>query len=123
MIPDFMIQGGGFEYASSARSRPPNRSATRQATASGENRRGTLAMARTNDPHSATSQFFINTKDNDFLNRAKSPDSVGYAVFGRVIDGMDVVDRIRTQVTKTMPNGKENVPVNPIILESIRRIP
>jgi cyclophilin family peptidyl-prolyl cis-trans isomerase len=121
VIPDFMIQGGGFD--TSFREKPTFEAIRNEAGNGVENRRGTLAMARTNDPHSATSQFFINTKDNDFLNRAKAPDGAGYAVFGRVIDGMDVVDRIRTQATKTMPNGMENVPVNPIIIESIRRIP
>ena len=121
VIPDFMIQGGGFDNG--LREKQTFDPIRNEAGNGVENRRGTLAMARTNDPHSATSQFFINTKDNEFLNRAKSPDGVGYAVFGRVIDGMDVVDRIRTQATKTMPNGMENVPVNPIIIESIRRIP
>ena len=121
VIPDFMIQGGGFDTSLHEKQ---TFDAIRNEAGNGvENRRGTLAMARTNDPHSATSQFFINTKDNEFLNRAKSPDGVGYAVFGRVIDGMDVVDRIRTQVTKTLPNGMENVPANPIVIESIRRIP
>ncbi len=120
LIADFMIHGCGLDLQLQEKEvHDPIRN---EAGNGVENRRGTLAMARTNAPHSATSQFFINVKDNDFLNRAKSPDGVGYTVFGRVIDGMSVVDAIKTQKTSTI-NGMENVPGNPIVIESIRRIP
>jgi len=80
------------------------------------NVRGTLAMARTGDPNSATDQFFINVVDNNFLDRANAKDGVGYAVFGRVIEGMDVVDKIR--YVRTGPN---DVPRDDVIIKSIRR--
>ena len=77
--------------------------------------RGTVAMARTMDPNSATAQFFINVKDNDFLNAANSRDGNGYAVFGKVISGMDVVDRIRT--VKTGNRGPfQDVPLEPVLI-------
>jgi peptidyl-prolyl cis-trans isomerase A (cyclophilin A) len=76
------------------------------------NQRGTIAMARTSDPNSATAQFFINVKDNDFLNQEKSRDGNGYAVFGKVIEGMDVVDKIRVT-----PTGPGDVPTQPIIIK------
>ena len=81
----------------------------------------TLAMARTGQPHSATSQFFVNTVDNAFLDRANSKDGFGYAVFGRVTEGMDVVDKIRS-VRTTDAGGQENVPVQDVIIKSIRRV-
>jgi peptidyl-prolyl cis-trans isomerase B (cyclophilin B) len=133
VMPDFMIQGGGFDPDLKER---PTRDPIRNEAGNGvENRIYTLAMARTNAPHSATSQFFINVKDNEFLNRAKSQDGVGYTVFGRVLDGKDVVDAIKRQLTNTVPvqmalpdgrvvdNPMENVPKNAIVIESIRRIP
>ncbi|MFM8516311.1 MAG: peptidylprolyl isomerase, partial [Nevskiaceae bacterium] len=90
VIPNFMIQGGGFAAGMEQKStRPPIRN---EATNGLENLRGTLAMARTNDIHSATAQFFINLVDNDFLNH--SPGNYGYAVFGRVTSGMEIVDAI-----------------------------
>jgi cyclophilin family peptidyl-prolyl cis-trans isomerase len=127
VIDGFMIQGGGFEaqrgFDGGLIERHPTREPIRnEAGNSVENRRGTLAMARTDLPHSATSQFFINVKDNPGLDRAHEPRGVGYAVFGRVIDGMDVVDRIKTQQTATI-GGHENVPLNAVIIESVRRIP
>jgi peptidyl-prolyl cis-trans isomerase A (cyclophilin A) len=80
------------------------------------NVRGSVAMARTMDPNSATAQFFINVKDNAFLDRANSPDGNGYAVFGKVVTGMDVIDKIKTVPTTTKgPHG--NVPVEPIFIK------
>lgn len=119
VIPDFMIQGGGFTPAmKEKRTKAPIRNESSNGL---ENDRGTLAMARTGDPHSATSQFFINVKGNDFLNRSKAPDGVGYAVFGKVIDGMDVVDKIRFVDTTTV-RGQKDVPIEPVVIKSIRRV-
>ncbi len=118
VIPDFMIQGGGFA--------PGLRQKTTKAAIKNEsgnglsNKRGTLAMARTNVPDSATAQFFINLKDNNFLDKSQSQDGVGYCVFGKVIEGMDVVDKI-----KAVPTGRrgmhENVPTQDVVIKSIRR--
>ncbi|WP_245923028.1 peptidylprolyl isomerase [Leucothrix arctica] len=94
VIPNFMVQGGGMnpDMSEKADKRPPVKN---EANNGLKNDRGTLAMARTNDPHSASSQFFINLKDNDFLNfTSESPAGWGYTVFGKVTDGMDVVDLI-----------------------------
>ncbi len=120
VIPDFMIQGGGFVpgLREKGAKNPPIKN---EAYNGLENFRGTLAMARTNQPDSATDQFFINTKDNNFLDRAQSRDRVGYAVFGRVIDGMDVVDAIRIVRTADV-GGHEAVPVEDVIIKSIRRV-
>ena len=87
------------------------------------NQRSTIAMARTPNPHSATAQFFINTKDNDFLNHTgKTPQGWGYAVFGRVTEGMDVVDAIA--VTPTGPKGPfpKDVPQSPVVIEKVSRV-
>ena len=93
VIAGFMIQGGG--YTPDFRRRPTRAPIRNEADRAGPNDRGTIAMARTPDPHSATSQFFINVVDNDFLNhRGRTPRGWGYAVFGRVVEGMDTVDRI-----------------------------
>ena len=114
VIDNFMIQGGGFTQDMGRKDTLPP---VRNESANGlPNLRGTIAMARTNDPHSATSQFFINLKHNDFLN-AKGP-KPGYAVFGRVTEGMDVITRIgHTQVQRVGPY--KNVPVTPIVIESV----
>ena len=77
------------------------------------NTRGTVAMARTNDPNSASAQFFINVKDNDFLDAANARDGHGYAVFGKVVSGMDVVDKIRA-----VPTGPGDVPATPVVIKS-----
>ena len=85
------------------------------------NERATIAMARTGDPDSATCQFFINVVDNPRLDYASSEDGNGYAVFGRVVDGMDVVDAIQS-VPTTAVNGREDVPVEPVLIESADRV-
>ena len=116
VIPNFMIQGGGFAAGMEQKStRPPIRN---EATNGLENLRGTLAMARTNDIHSATAQFFINLIDNDFLNH--SPGNYGYAVFGRVTSGMEVVDAI-AGVATTRRRGHGDVPVDDVVVMSVTR--
>jgi cyclophilin family peptidyl-prolyl cis-trans isomerase len=115
VIPGFMIQGGGFtpEMSQKRTSSP----IVNEADNGLKNDRGTIAMARTSDPHSASSQFFINLKDNDFLNHtAKTPQGWGYAVFGKVIEGMDVVDAIATVETGT--HGPHcDVPLAPVAID------
>src|SRR5262245_57572772 len=113
---DFMIQGGGYEPGmKEKKTREPIKN---EASNGVSNTRGTLAMARTSDPHSASAQFFINNKDNAFLD--KSDRSAGYAVFGRVIEGMDVVDAIR-KVNTERKGGHDDVPVTDVVIRSIRR--
>jgi cyclophilin family peptidyl-prolyl cis-trans isomerase len=130
VISDFMIQGGnfkkGFGDAKSVKDLEKLGKKTRDAIKNEggnglSNKRGTLAMARTNKPDSATDQFFINVKDNDFLDRAKARDKVGYAVFGKVTEGMDVVDKIKKVKTKEHLDTFEGVPVEEVVIESIRR--
>ena len=119
VIPGFMIQGGGFtadfkEKATRAPIRNEAGNGLRNAT-------GTLAMARRPDPHSATAQFFINVADNNSLNfRFPTQEGHGYAVFGKVVKGMDVVERIVKVQTGPGPAGHQNVPVKPIIIESAK---
>ncbi|MFY7866744.1 peptidylprolyl isomerase [Roseateles sp.] len=113
VIENFMIQGGGFtKDMKQLPTRPPIPLESRNGL---QNLRGSIAMARTNDPNSATSQFFINTVDNAFLDADNARDGQGYAVFGRVTEGMDVVDKIRTQAVGDR-NGQQNVPLTPIII-------
>ena len=116
VIDNFMIQGGGFDAGMQEKA---NRECIENEADNGlQNLSGTLAMARTSDPHSATSQFFINISDNDFLNhRDKTDQGWGYAVFGRVIDGMNVVDKIRNCKTSSA-GGHQDVPVTEVIIES-----
>jgi len=115
VIKNFMIQGGGFEPNMNQK---PCKAPIENEAANGlRNKRGTVAMARTNDPHSATAQFFINTVDNDFLD-FKSPTGQGwgYCVFGEVVEGLDVVDKIRA--VKTGNKGfHQDVPVEDVIIE------
>ena len=117
VIPGFMIQGGGFTPDMQQKSgRAPIQN---EANNGLKNKRGTLSMARTNDINSATSQFFVNVADNDFLdNRAGS---YGYAVFGKVTDGMDVVDAIVAVKTGNR-GGHQDVPVTPVEVTSARRV-
>lgn len=114
VIDGFMIQGGGFE--SGMQEKETREPIHNEASNGLANNRGTLAMARTMDPHSATAQFFINLVDNEFLNfRSETPDGFGYCVFGRVYDGMDVVDAIK-DVETTERMGHSDVPVNDIVI-------
>jgi cyclophilin family peptidyl-prolyl cis-trans isomerase len=118
VIPDFMIQGGGF--TADMNQKKPHESIKNEATGALKNDRGTIAMARTNVVDSATSQFFINLKDNEFLNhRDASPMGFGYAVFGKVIEGMDVVDKI-AKVPTANAGPHQNVPVKPVLIESAK---
>jgi len=113
VIPEFMIQGGGFTPTMDQRpTKPPIPLESRNGLL---NVRGSIAMARTGDPNSATAQFFINTVDNAFLDAANSADGNGYAVFGRVLEGMEVVDKIRAMPTGNK-NGQQNVPLTPILI-------
>jgi len=115
VIKDFMIQGGGF--TPELERKIPNAPILNEADNGLKNIRGTISMARTNDPHSATAQFFINVTDNPFLNHSgKTPRGWGYAVFGRVIKGMNVIDKIRNQ--RTGPNGpfRSDVPMKMILI-------
>ena len=116
VIPGFMVQGGGM---ASGMEQKPTRTPIRNEAANGlANARGTLAMARTNDIHSATAQFFINLVDNGFLDH--SPGNYGYAVFGRVTSGMEVVDAI-AQVPTTRRRGHADVPVDEVVVTAVRR--
>ena len=129
VIRGFMIQGGGFTLdgelngLQQKKTRAPIRN---EADNGLENRRGTIAMARTGNPHSATAQFFINLVDNRSLNHSgKTPRGWGYTVFGEVVEGMDTVDRIAAVATGTQRlNGQpaRNVPREPVLIESARRI-
>ena len=114
VIDGFMIQGGGFEPGMIQKdTRDP---IANEASNGLSNNRGTIAMARTMDPHSATAQFFINVTDNDFLNfRSETPDGFGYCVFGRVFDGLDVVDAIKA-VETTHRAGHSDVPKDDVII-------
>lgn len=117
VINGFMIQGGGMDKDLNAK--PNNDPIINEATNGLKNDRGTLAMARTADPDSATSQFFINHKDNDFLNyTGPAPDKIGYAVFGRVTEGMDVVDKI-AEVKTTSKGYYDDVPAEPVEILSV----
>jgi cyclophilin family peptidyl-prolyl cis-trans isomerase len=117
VIGNFMIQGGGFEPGMKQKStQAPIKN---ESTNGVSNKRGTLAMARTNDPNSATAQFFINVEDNEPLDKAKARDGVGYCVFGKVIKGMDVVDKIR-KVKTTSKSGHSDVPAEDVIIKSVR---
>jgi peptidyl-prolyl cis-trans isomerase A (cyclophilin A) len=116
IVPGFVIQGGGFtEDMTQKRTKPPVKN---EADNGLKNKRGTLSMARTNDIHSATSQFFVNLKDNDFLDHSRG--NFGYAVFAQVTDGMDVVDKIAA-VKTGRKRGFDDVPVEAVIMKSVRR--
>jgi cyclophilin family peptidyl-prolyl cis-trans isomerase len=120
VIPKFMIQGGGL--TADLKKKPTEKPVSNEADNNLKNTRGSVAMARTGDPHSATSQFFINTADNDFLNyREKTPQGWGYAVFGRVTEGLTVVDAISG--VKTGNSGMfRDVPVEPVVIEKAQRV-
>lgn len=114
VIKNFMIQGGGMD--AEMRQKPTSQSIKNEADNGLSNRTGTISMARTPDPHSASAQFFINTEDNLFLDyRSPTPDGWGYCVFGEVLDGMDVVTGIEACATTTR-SGHADVPVEPIVI-------
>ncbi|MFJ4435204.1 peptidylprolyl isomerase [Streptomyces sp. NPDC088923] len=115
IIDNFMVQGGGFDAKMVQR---PTRAAVPNEADNGlKNDTYTVAMARTNDPHSATAQFFVNVANNDFLNHSgKNPQGWGYAVFGEVVEGRDVVDEIKV-VPTGIRNGMRDVPKNDVVIE------
>ena len=120
VIDGFMIQGGGLEPGMKEKqTRSP---INNEANNGLKNERGTIAMARTQDPHSATAQFFINIADNKFLNHSSPTiDGWGYCVFGRVVNGMDVVDKIRGVAT-TSKGYHQDVPVDDVVIEKVEVI-
>ena len=117
VIDNFMIQGGGFSQ--DFQQKKTHAPIKNEAANGLKNTTGTIAMARTNEPHSATAQFFINIKDNDFLNY--STKNAGYAVFGKVVTGMDVVNKIKTLPTGASGPFPTDVPQTPVIIESAKR--
>jgi len=117
VIDNFMIQGGGFTTDMEQKS--TQAPIENEANNGLKNARGTIAMARTQDPHSATAQFFINVSENDFLNHTgENMQGWGYAVFGKITDGEDVLDKIRGVQTGNQA-GHQDVPLEPIIIESV----
>ena len=117
VIPTFMIQGGGFEPGmKEKKSRDPIKNESSNGLS---NLKGTIAMARTGEPNSATAQWYVNVKDNTFLDKAKAADGVGYCVFGRVIEGLDVVDKIKAVDTDTVKSF-ENVPTKDVVIKSVK---
>jgi peptidyl-prolyl cis-trans isomerase B (cyclophilin B) len=117
VIENFMIQGGGFDQDMGRKM--VNEPIQCESQNGLSNKTGTIAMARTNDPHSATSQFFINTKDNDFLDfTAETMQGWGYCVFGEVVEGMAVVNQIK-MVETGFASGMKDVPVEPVIIEKV----
>lgn len=117
VIDNFMIQGGGFD--TEMQQKPCGDPVENEADNGLKNDFGTVAMARTTEPHSATAQFFINVKDNDFLNHSgKNMQGWGYAVFGKITAGSEVLDKIRA-VPTTSRSGHQDVPTDPVIIESV----
>ncbi len=120
VIDGFMIQGGGF--TEDMKQKPTREPVPNEADNGLTNQRGSIAMARTADPNSATAQFFINLKDNAFLNHtAKTQRGWGYTVFGRVVDGMDTVDKIAKVPTGTHPSGHGDVPKTAVVIQKVTR--
>jgi peptidyl-prolyl cis-trans isomerase A (cyclophilin A) len=117
VIPGFVIQGGGM--TADMKQKPTREPIRNEADNGLKNRRGTLSMARTNDPHSATSQFFVNLVDNAFLDPGRG--GAGYAVFGHVTEGMSVIDAI-AKVKTGRKGGHDDVPVEPVVVTSARRV-
>ena len=120
VIPNFMIQGGGF---TGDKKRKPTQAPIKNEADTGlKNDRGTISMARTGNPHSATAQFFINSKNNNFLNhKSKTQQGWGYTAFGKVIEGMKTVDAISSVKTKTT-GGFRDVPAEPVVIKSAARL-
>lgn len=115
IIDNFMIQGGGM--TPDMKEKTPRGPIDNEADNGLKNEKGTVAMARTQDPHSASSQFFINVSDNEFLNHSgKSTQGWGYAVFGKVVDGMDVIEKIKS-VKTTKRKGHQDVPAEDVVIE------
>ncbi len=120
VIDGFMVQGGGFDVSMDQKETRAN--IENEADNGLTNDEGTLAMARTMDPHSASAQFFINFGDNGFLNHSgKNSQGWGYAVFGKVVDGMDVVNVIK-KVSTTSKSGHQDVPADPVVIDSATMI-
>jgi cyclophilin family peptidyl-prolyl cis-trans isomerase len=123
VMENFMIQGGGFTADGMRKATsPPIKNEAKNGLS---NLKGTLAMARTNEIHSATSQFFINVKDNTGLDHKNDTDRYGYAVFGKVIEGLETIEKIRTVETKTKkgdPRKEKSIPVKPVIITSMSRV-
>ena len=121
VIPGFMVQGGGFTgQMEQKKTREP---VANEAQNGLKNTLGTVAMARTPNPHSATAQFFINVADNDFLNfTGPTQQGFGYCVFGRVTQGMEVIDKIAAVPTGNQ-GGHQNVPLKPVVIQSVRILP
>jgi len=118
IVPGFVIQGGGFtEDMTQKKTQSPVKN---EADNGRKNKRGTLSMARTSDINSATSQFFVNLKDNEFLDHSRG--NFGYAVFAQVTEGMDVIDKIAA-VETGRKRGFDDVPVEAVIMKSVRRLP
>lgn len=119
VINNFMIQGGGFDF--DMKEKDNHSPVDNEADNGLKNELGTLAMARTMDPHSATSQFFINVKDNGFLNHSgKNPQGWGYCVFGKVVDGMEAVEKIKKVKTRAYGH-MDDVPAEPVSIISMKR--
>jgi peptidyl-prolyl cis-trans isomerase B (cyclophilin B) len=120
VIPTFMVQGGGYDQQMEKR---PVRAPIQNEAANGlKNKRGTVAMARTGDPHSATAQFFVNTVDNAFLDHtAKDGTGWGYAVFGKVTEGMDVVDKIKAVKTGAAGPFSKDAPEDQVVIRTVKR--
>ena len=120
VIPNFMIQGGGF--TNDMKRKSPQAPIKNEADKGLKNDRGTIAMARTGDPHSATAQFYINSKSNNFLNyKSKTQQGWGYTAFGKVIEGMKTVDAISAVKTKTL-GAFRDVPAEPVVIKSAKRL-
>ncbi len=118
VIPGFVIQGGGF-YPGMKYKEPTHKPVVNESDNGLSNLRGTIAMARTQNPHSATSQFYINLRDNTFLDYGRTPQKWGYTVFGKVVKGMDVVDKISNVGTTTVGYFRD-VPIEDVIIKSIK---
>lgn len=122
VIPNFMVQGGGFD--TNGQQKRTNAPIKNEAANGLTNKRGSIAMARTSSPHSATAQFFINTVNNGFLNKAQAQDGWGYTVFGEVTNGMSTVDaigKVKTHVGSLNGYGTPDVPVKQVLIQSISR--
>ena len=121
VIDGFMIQGGGYDEK--LEKKPVRAPVENEAHNGLKNTRGTVAMARTSDPHSATAQFFVNVADNAFLDhKSKTQEGWGYAVFGKVTSGMDVVDKIKDLKTGSAGSFAKDAPVQQVIITSVRRV-